>query len=82
MHIIWTIIIGFIAGSIAKFLMPGKDGGGFIITTLLGIGGALVADYLGRAIGWYNAGEGAGFIAAIVGAIIILSVFRFVKKKQ
>lgn len=82
MHIIWTIIIGFVAGTMAKFLMPGKDGGGFIITTLLGIGGALVADFLGRAIGWYNEGEGAGFIAAIVGAIIILSIFRFIKKKQ
>ena len=82
MHIIWVIIIGFIAGAIAKFLMPGRDGGGFIITTLLGVGGAIVANFLGRAIGWYTEGEGAGFIAAIVGAIIILSVFRFIKKKQ
>ncbi len=82
MHIIWVIIIGFIAGAIAKFLMPGKDGGGFIITTLLGVAGAIVANFLGRAIGWYTEGEGAGFIAAIVGAIIILAVYRFIRKKQ
>ncbi len=82
MHIIWVLIIGFIAGAIAKFLMPGKDGGGFIVTTLLGVAGAIVANFLGRAIGWYTEGEGAGFIAAIVGAIIILAVYRFIRKKQ
>ncbi|WP_448203107.1 GlsB/YeaQ/YmgE family stress response membrane protein [Azospirillum sp. sgz302134] len=78
MGILWTIIIGFLAGIIAKFLMPGRDPGGFIITTLLGIAGAFVATYLGEAVGWYRAGEGAGFIGAIVGAIIILAIYRMV----
>jgi uncharacterized membrane protein YeaQ/YmgE (transglycosylase-associated protein family) len=78
MGILWTIIIGFIAGIIAKFLMPGRDPGGFIITTLLGIAGAFVATYLGEAVGWYRAGEGAGFIGAIVGAVVILAIYRMV----
>jgi uncharacterized membrane protein YeaQ/YmgE (transglycosylase-associated protein family) len=77
MGIIWTIIIGFLAGLIAKFIMPGRDGGGFILTTILGIVGAFVASYLGQALGWYRAGEGAGFIGAIVGAIIVLAIYRF-----
>jgi uncharacterized membrane protein YeaQ/YmgE (transglycosylase-associated protein family) len=74
MSILWTIIIGFVAGVIAKFLHPGGqyEPSGFILTTVLGIVGAFVATYLGQAIGWYKAGEGAGFIGAIVGAIIIL----------
>ncbi|HYH18352.1 MAG TPA: GlsB/YeaQ/YmgE family stress response membrane protein [Azospirillum sp.] len=76
MEILWTIIIGFIAGIIAKLLMPGRDPGGFIITTLLGIAGAFVATYLGEAVGWYRAGEGAGLIGAVVGAVIILALYR------
>lgn len=82
MGIIYTIIIGFIAGAVAKFLMPGKEPGGFIMTTALGIGGALVANFLGRAIGWYDEGSGAGFIASTLGALIILAVYRQWKKKQ
>ncbi|WP_458093975.1 GlsB/YeaQ/YmgE family stress response membrane protein [Roseomonas sp. WA12] len=78
MGIIITIIIGLLAGIVAKFLMPGRDPGGFIITTLLGIVGAVVATYLGQAIGWYRAGEGAGFIGAVVGAIILLVIYRMV----
>jgi uncharacterized membrane protein YeaQ/YmgE (transglycosylase-associated protein family) len=78
MAILWTIIIGFLAGIIAKFLMPGRDPGGFIITTLLGIAGAFVATYLGQAVGWYRAGDGAGFIGAVVGAIVILAIYRMV----
>lgn len=78
MGFVWTIIIGFIAGLIAKFLMPGRDPGGFIITTLLGIVGALVATWLGQAIGWYRAGEGAGLIGAVVGAVIVLVIYRMV----
>ena len=78
MGIIWSIIIGFIAGVVAKFLMPGRDPGGFIITTLLGIVGAVVATYLGQAVGWYRAGEGAGFIGAVVGAVIVLAIYRMV----
>ena len=72
------IIIGGIAGVIAKLLMPGRDPGGCIITILLGIAGALLAGWLGHVIGWYGPGEGAGFIAAIVGAIIILLIYRLV----
>jgi uncharacterized membrane protein YeaQ/YmgE (transglycosylase-associated protein family) len=76
MGFIWTIIIGFVAGALAKFLMPGRDPAGFIITTLLGIVGALVATWLGQAIGWYRAGEGAGLIGAVVGAVIVLVIYR------
>ncbi|WP_424136797.1 GlsB/YeaQ/YmgE family stress response membrane protein [Roseomonas chloroacetimidivorans] len=82
MGIIWTIIIGLLAGIVAKFLMPGRDPGGFIITTILGIIGALVATYLGQAIGWYRAGEGAGFIGAVVGAIIVLAIYRMVAGRR
>ena len=79
MSIIWTIIIGFIAGVIAKFLHPGpNEPAGFILTTILGIVGALVATYLGQAIGWYHAGEGAGLIGAIVGAVIVLVVWGLI----
>ncbi len=73
MHILWTLLIGFFAGLVAKLIMPGRDPGGFIITTVLGVVGAFVATYLGQAIGWYQAGEGAGFIGAVVGAIILLA---------
>ena len=76
MGIIWTIIIGFVAGVIAKFLHPGgNEPSGFIVTTLLGIAGAFVATYLGQAIGWYQANEGAGLIGAVVGAIVVLVVW-------
>jgi uncharacterized membrane protein YeaQ/YmgE (transglycosylase-associated protein family) len=82
LHLLWTIIIGFVAGLVAKFIMPGKDPGGVLITTALGIVGALVATYLGRLIGWYQAGESGGFIAAVVGALIVLAIYRLIKKKQ
>lgn len=76
MGIIWTIIIGFVAGVIAKFIMPGNnEPSGFILTTILGIVGAFIATYLGQALGWYSAGQGAGFIGAIVGAVILLFVW-------
>jgi uncharacterized membrane protein YeaQ/YmgE (transglycosylase-associated protein family) len=80
MSIIWTIIIGFVAGLIARMLHPGNkwEPTGFILTTVLGIVGAFVATYLGQAIGWYKAGEQAGFIGAIVGAIIILVIWGFI----
>jgi uncharacterized membrane protein YeaQ/YmgE (transglycosylase-associated protein family) len=77
MGIIWTIIIGFVAGVIAKFIMPGStnEPSGFILTTILGIVGAFVATFLGQAVGWYSAGEGAGLIGAVVGAIIVLAIW-------
>ena len=80
MSILWTIIFGFVAGVIARFFHPGNkyEPTGFILTTVLGIVGALVATYLGQAVGWYQAGENAGFIGAIVGAIIILVVWGFI----
>jgi uncharacterized membrane protein YeaQ/YmgE (transglycosylase-associated protein family) len=73
---IGAIIIGGIAGAIARFLMPGRDPGGIIITILLGIAGSVVATWLGEQIGWYRNGEGAGFIGSIVGAVIILAIYR------
>ena len=83
MGIIWTIIIGFIAGVIAKLIMPGKnEPSGFILTTLLGIVGAFLATYLGQAIGWYRAGEGAGLIGAIVGAIIVLAIWGLIAGRR
>jgi uncharacterized membrane protein YeaQ/YmgE (transglycosylase-associated protein family) len=76
MNIIWTIIIGFVAGVIAKLITPGSnEPSGFILTTILGIVGAFVASYLGQALGWYRPGEGAGLLGAIVGAIIVLLIW-------
>ena len=80
--IIGWIVIGGIAGAIAKLLMPGRDPGGCIITVLLGIAGALLAGWIGHAVGWYNTGEGAGFIAAIVGAFLILLLYRLVARSR
>ncbi|MCA3573301.1 MAG: GlsB/YeaQ/YmgE family stress response membrane protein [Aestuariivirga sp.] len=83
MSIIGTIIIGFIAGIIAKFLMPGRnEPSGFVLTTILGIVGAFVATWLGQALGWYGPGEGAGFIGAVVGAIIVLAVWGMISKNR
>jgi uncharacterized membrane protein YeaQ/YmgE (transglycosylase-associated protein family) len=83
MGILWTIIIGFVAGVIAKFLMPGpNEPSGFILTCILGIVGAFVATYLGQAIGWYGPNEGAGLIGAVVGAIIVLVIYGFVARRS
>lgn len=83
MGIIWTIIIGFLAGVIAKFIMPGpNEPSGFILTTILGIVGAVIATYLGQALGWYGEGQGAGFIGAIVGAIIVLAIWGFIARRS
>ena len=77
-----AIILGGIAGAIARFLMPGRDPGGFIVTILLGIAGAMVATYLGHQFGWYRYGEGAGLIGAVIGAIIILFVYRLTARPR
>jgi uncharacterized membrane protein YeaQ/YmgE (transglycosylase-associated protein family) len=81
--VIWTIIIGFIAGVLAKFIMPGKnEPSGFVLTTILGIVGAFVASYIGQALGWYSPGAGAGLIGAVVGAIIVLFVWGLIAKRR
>ena len=79
MEWIAAIVIGLLAGIVAKLLMPGKDPGGFIITAILGIVGAIVATWLGQAIGWYREGEAAGFVGAVVGAIVLLTIYRVVR---
>jgi uncharacterized membrane protein YeaQ/YmgE (transglycosylase-associated protein family) len=76
MNLIVTLIIGFLIGAVAKFLMPGRDPGGFIVTTLLGIAGAFVANWIGGAVGLYHPGEAAGFIASVLGAILLLFLYR------
>jgi len=80
LSILWMCLIGLLAGALAKFLMPGKDPGGLFITMLLGIAGSLVAGYLGRMLGLYKEGEGAGFIMSVVGAVILLALYRMLKK--
>jgi uncharacterized membrane protein YeaQ/YmgE (transglycosylase-associated protein family) len=83
MGIIWTIIIGLIAGVVAKFIVPGKnEPSGFVLTAILGIVGAIVATYLGQAVGWYQAGESAGFIGAVVGAMIVLVVWGMIAGRR
>ena len=82
LHIIWVIIIGAVVGLIAKFVVPGRDPGGFIVTPLIGIGGALVATYLGQFLQIYPPGHNAGFIASIVGAVIILLVYRAIRGRS
>ena len=82
MSIVWTILIGFVAGLVARAIKPGDDSAGFIITTLIGIAGALIATYVGQAMGWYTAGQGAGFIASVVGAIVLLFLYGLVKRKN
>jgi len=81
MHIIWTILIGFVVGLIAKFLTPGRDPSGFFITAAIGIAGSIVATYAGQAMGWYQPGQTAGFIGALVGSIILLVIYHLVRKK-
>ena len=83
MGIIWTIIIGFIAGVLAKLITPGEnEPSGFILTAILGIVGAFVATYLGQALGWYNAGEGAGLVGATVGAILVLLIWGAIARRR
>jgi len=78
MHLLWMIVIGLIVGALAKLIMPGRDPGGIIVTILLGIAGSVVAGLIGRAVGWYSEGQPAGFIASIIGAIVILAIYRLI----
>ncbi len=83
MGFVWTIIIGFVAGIIAKFITPGRnEPSGFILTTILGIVGAFLATWLGQALGWYRAGEGAGLLGAIVGAVIVLLIWGAISRRR
>jgi uncharacterized membrane protein YeaQ/YmgE (transglycosylase-associated protein family) len=78
MHVLWMLIIGLVVGALAKAIMPGKDPGGILITMVIGVVGAFIAGFLGRSLGWYGPNEGAGFIASIVGAVILLGIYRLV----
>ena len=78
--LLWTLLIGLIAGALAKFVMPGKDPGGIWITMALGVAGAFAANFLGRAVGWYGEGHNAGIIGSTIGAVLILVIYRMVKK--
>lgn len=82
MHLLYTLFIGLLVGILAKLLMPGKDPGGIILTILLGIAGSFLAGYLGQLIGWYKSGETAGFLGSLVGAILILIVYRLIFGKK
>jgi len=81
MHWLWIALIGLIIGALAKLIMPGKDPGGFIVTMLLGIAGSLVATWLGRALGWYQEGQSAGFVMSIVGALMLLAIYHFARRR-
>ncbi|MDB5732000.1 MAG: GlsB/YeaQ/YmgE family stress response rane protein [Variovorax sp.] len=81
MSIVWTILIGFVAGLVARAIKPGNDPMGFILTAIIGIAGSLGATYLGQALGWYRSGESAGFIASVVGAVVLLFIWSMVAKK-
>lgn len=80
LHLIWTCIIGLIAGAVAKLVMPGKDPGGWIITMVLGIAGSFLGTWIGRALGFYKEGHSAGFIMSVVGAIILLGIYHLYKR--
>ncbi len=82
LSVIWTIIIGFVAGLIARAVKPGDDKLGFIMTAVLGIAGSFVAKYVGQALGWYKEGEAGGFIASVIGAVILLVIYGLVKSKS
>ena len=82
LHLLWEAIIGLIVGALAKLIMPGKDPGGIWITMALGIAGSLLAGFIGRAVGWYAPGQSAGFIMSIIGALILLGIYRLIKGKS
>lgn len=79
-HFLWMCLIGLIAGGLAKLIMPGKDPGGLLVTMLLGIAGSLIAGFLGRALGWYEAGQGAGLIMSVLGAVLLLALYRMTRR--
>lgn len=78
MEILWMLIIGLAAGALAKLIMPGKDPGGWVVTMLIGVAGSFLAGFLGRQLGWYETGEGAGFVMSVIGAIVLLAIYRLI----
>lgn len=82
MHIIWILVVGLVVGALAKLLMPGKDPGGIIVTILIGLAGSVLANVIGRAAGWYTATEPAGFLASILGAILLLAGYRLIVRSR
>jgi uncharacterized membrane protein YeaQ/YmgE (transglycosylase-associated protein family) len=82
MHLLWALIIGLVIGALAKLVMPGRDGGGMLITMLLGVAGSVVANLIGHAAGWYGTNESAGFLASILGAIVLLAIYRFATNRR
>jgi uncharacterized membrane protein YeaQ/YmgE (transglycosylase-associated protein family) len=82
MHLLWTLLIGLIVGALAKLLTPGRDPGGFFITICIGIAGSLIATFIGRTLGWYAPDASAGFIASVVGAILLLVIYHAVVKQR
>ena len=82
MGLLWTLLIGLVVGALAKLIMPGRDPGGFIITMLLGVAGAFIAGYLGKALGYYSPGDGPGLIASTLGAMALLLVYRLVARRR
>jgi uncharacterized membrane protein YeaQ/YmgE (transglycosylase-associated protein family) len=81
MHWLWVILIGLVVGALAKLIMPGRDPGGFIVTILLGIAGSVVGTFIGRAVGWYQEGQSAGFIVSLLGALLILAIYHFFRRR-
>lgn len=81
MYWLWVVLIGLVVGAVAKLLMPGKDPGGFIVTILLGIAGSFVGTWIGRAVGWYQEGQSAGFIVSVLGALLLLAVYHFFRRR-
>ena len=82
MDLLWTLIIGLVVGALAKLVMPGRDPGGIIVTMLLGIAGAVLAGFTGRALGWYGEGEAAGYLMSFVGAVALLALYRMMTRRR
>ena len=81
MHLLWTLLIGLVIGAVAKFIMPGKDPGGIIVTMLIGIAGSFVATYIGQVLGWYQPGQSAGFIMSVLGAVLLLGSYHLIRRE-
>jgi uncharacterized membrane protein YeaQ/YmgE (transglycosylase-associated protein family) len=82
LHFLWEAIIGLVVGALAKLVMPGPDGGGILVTMILGMAGSVIASFILRAVGWYQEGQTAGFIASFAGAVLILWIYRLIKSKS